>query len=291
MRLKSLFGRYPYLLPFATGLLLFVLSLFLKGRPADLLVNLSASLVVIPLVIVLYERVRERAEAERNRDLSNYVKMQADRELLTLLGRIAPLVIGTPTPGLNKVLKVLNLSPERMQKNIETQAVMVFYLATDWAMSEAAIRELVSSELTYNNLSVDERNNFIRLIGAIRRLAIATESRYFMADGQPDPKYNVVNGTDLNSANKFENRYLLMAKTKKSDQFAVAAFNDIDVGRYRADYTQPMKANNEGKGLLLDAVAEVLDCVAIWHKQRGDVFLLDTQHFRAIRAPKRPSAP
>jgi hypothetical protein len=291
MRLKSLFGRYPYLLPFMAGLLLFVPSLFLKGRPADLLVNLSASLLVIPFVIVLYERVRERAEAEKNRDLSNYVKMQADRELLTLLSRIGPLVIGTPTPGLNKVLKLLSLSPEKMEKNIESKPVMAFYLATDWALSEVAIKDLVSSELTYNNLNVDERNNFIRLIGAIQRLAIATEPRYFMAAGEPDPKYSVVNGKELNSANKFENRYLLMAKTKKSDQFVVAAFNDIDVGKYQIDYTQPMKANNDGKRQLLDTVAEVLDCIAVWHKQRGDVFLLDTQHYRAIRVPKKSSTP
>lgn len=282
-------SKYPYVSPLAAGLVLFLISLTSDGKLSDLLVNISASLVTIPIVIFLYEKVREKAEAEKNRDLSNYVKMQADRELLTLLGRIAPLVIGTPTPGLNKTLKLLGMTRKKMLKNIETKSVMAFFLATDWVQSEKSINDLVSSELTYNNLSVEERNNFIRLIGAIRQLEIATEPRYYKAAGEPDDKYKVVNGNELNSVNKFENRYLLMSKTNRAEQFVVAAFNDINVGKYRVEYTLPMLANKEGIRLLVDAVAEVLECIDKWHELRGDVFLLDTRHFRAVRAPKRQS--
>lgn len=267
--------------------MLFLASLPFDGKLPDLLINLSASLFIIPIVIFLYEKVREKAEAEKNRDLSDYVKMQADRELLTLLGRISPLVIGSPTPGLNKVLKLLGMTQQKMLKNLETHTVMVFYLATDWLQSENAIRELVSSELTYNNLSVDERNNFIRLIGAIRSLEIATESRYYMAQGKPNVKYNVVNGKELNGTNKFENRYLLMTKTKKSDQFVVAAFNDINIGKYSIDLTTPMIINNDGKKLLVEAISEVLDCIEKWHEHRGSVFLLDTRHFKSVKNPEK----
>ncbi|HMI09501.1 MAG TPA: hypothetical protein VK497_03860 [Candidatus Saccharimonadales bacterium] len=286
MNIKLVINKYPYVLPLAAGIVLFLVSLTFDGKLSDLLVNVSASLVIIPIVIFLYEQVREKAEAEKNKDLSDYVKMQADRELLTLLNRIAPLVIGTPTPGLNKVLKLLQMTPEKMLKSVEVNSVMVFFLATDWLQSEKAINDLVSSELTYNNLNVEERNNFIRLIGAIRQLETATEPRYYKANGKPDDKYKVINGSELNKVNKFENRYLLMSKTKKSGQFAVAAFNDINIGKYRAEYTLPMLANNDGRRLLVDAVAEVLECIDRWHKLRGDVFLLDTRHFRAVQSPK-----
>ncbi|HEY1085263.1 MAG TPA: hypothetical protein VGE34_00870 [Candidatus Saccharimonadales bacterium] len=164
---------------------------------------------------------------------------------------------------------------------------MAFFLATDWLQSEKSINDLVSSELTYNNLNVEERNNFIRLISAIRQLEIATEPRYYKANGEPNDRYKVVNGNELNSVNKFENRYLLMAKTKKTDQFVVAAFNDINVGKYRVEYTLPMLANNDGRKLLLEAIAEVLRCIDKWHKLRGNVFLLDTRHFRATPTPKK----
>ncbi|MDK2899420.1 MAG: hypothetical protein PWQ10_607 [Patescibacteria group bacterium] len=281
--IKSVINKYPYVLPLTAGIGLFLMSLCFDGKLSDLLINLSASLVIIPIVILLYEKVREKADAEKNKDLSNYVKMQADRELLTLLGNIAPLVIGTPTPGLNKVLKLLNMSSTRILNNIETKSIMVFFLATDWSLSEKAINELVSNDLTYNNLSIEERNNFIRLISAIRQLEIATEPRYYVPSGKPDDKYKVVNGNEIGGANKFENRYLLMVKTKKVEQFVVAAFNDININKYRRDYTLPMMAKGDGKKLLLDAVAEVLECVDTWHKLRGNEFLLDARHFRTAR--------
>src|ERR1035437_521197 len=107
------------------------------------------------------------------------------------------------------------MTPEKVLENIEANSVMVFFLATDWLQSEKSINDLVSSELTYNNLNVEERNNFIRLISAIRQLEIATEPRYYKTSGEPDSKYKVVNGNELNDANKFENRYLLMSKAKK----------------------------------------------------------------------------
>jgi hypothetical protein len=264
---KKTINKHPYVLPFAVGIILFLASLPFNGKLSDLLVNLSASLVIIPAVIFLYEKVREKAEAEKNRDLSDYVKMQADRELLTLLNRISPLVIGSPTPGLNKVLKLLSMTQEKMLKNLETHTIMVFYLATDWLQSENAIRELVSSELTYNNLSVD--------------------ARYYMASGKPDTKYNVINGKELNDANKFDNRYLLMTKTKKSDRFVVAAFNDINIGKYSFDLTTPMKINNDGKKLLVEAISEVFECIEKWHKYRGNVFLLDTHHFKSFRSSQK----
>lgn len=289
MNIKASINNHPYVQPLIAGVIMFLVSLFFDGKLSDLLVNLSASLVVIPIVIFLYEKVREKAEAEKNKDLSDYVKMQADRELLSLLDRIAPLVIGTPTPGLNKVLKLLGMTPEKMLKNIETKSVMVFFLATDWSQNEKAINDLVSSELTYNNLNIEERNNFIRLISAIRQLETATEPRYYKASGEPTDRYKVINGNELSSVNKFENRYLLMAKTKKTDQFVVAAFNDINVGKYKLDYTLPMLASNDSGHLLVDAVTEVLACIDTWQRLRGNEFLLDTRHFRTIRTPKKRS--
>lgn len=92
------------------------------------------------------------------------------------------------------------------------------------------------------------------------------------------PKTNEIGGV-----NKFENRYLLMVKTKNVEQFVVAVFNDININKYRRDYTLPVMAKGDGKQLLLDAVAEVLECVDTWHKLRGNEFLLDTRHFRTAR--------
>lgn len=161
--------------------------------------------------------------------------MNIDREILSLLNRVSPLVIGTPTPGLNKVLKLLSMDEASMRKVLDTYTPMVFYLATDWLQSENKIAELLANEVVYNDLNIEERNIFIRLIGAIRALEYAADPRFYMASGSPDLKYKVVKGSEFNPTTKLDDRYLLMAKTKKSDEFVVAAFNDIDRGKYRID--------------------------------------------------------
>lgn len=284
----KLLKRFPYSLALLAGLLLYFAASVFSGNLSGLLLNVSASLITIPIVIFTYEAIQKRIAKESNRDVSQYVKMNIDRELLSLLNCVSPLVIGTPTPGLNKVLKLLSMDELAMQKVLDTYRPMVFYLATDWSRSENKIAELLANEVIYNDLSIEERNIFIRLIGAIRALEFATDPRFYLMDGEPNSKYKIVKGSEVDPTTKLENRYLLMARTKKSDEFVVAAFNDINRGKYhQMDLLTPMKINTEGKRLLVECVAEVLECISAWMDSRGNEFILDSRNFRTKRVESR----
>ncbi|HEX8763119.1 MAG TPA: hypothetical protein VF733_05170 [Candidatus Saccharimonadales bacterium] len=279
----SILKRFPYAIAIIAGLLFYLLASLTSDNLSGLLLNISASLVTIPIVIFSYEAIKEKVAKEDNRDLSEYVKMNIDREILSLLNRVSPLVIGTPTPGLNKVLKLLNMNEEKMRKTLENYSPMAYYLATDWGYSEDQFALLLANELIYNNLSVDERNAFIRLIKAVRTLEYATSPRFYKKGGDANPKYTIVKGSEIDQVTKFQNRYLLMAKTKKSNELAVAAFNDLKMGKYKIDLLTPMKPNNDGKELLLSCTLEILECISAWSQSRGKDFLIDSRNFRMKR--------
>lgn len=275
-----LLKRFPYSLALLAGLLFYFAANVLTGNLSGLLLNISASLITIPIVIFTYEAIQKRIAKESNRDVSQYAKMNIDRELLSLLNCVSPLVIGTPTPGLNKVLKLLSMDETSMRKVLDTYTPMAFYLATDWSYSENKIAKLLANEVVYNDLSIEERNMFIRLIGAIRALEFATDPRFYLASDTPNPKYKIVKGSEVDPTTKLENRYLLMAKTKKSNEFVVAAFNDINRGKYRIDLLTPMKIKSEGKKVLVGCVVEVLECISAWMDSRGNEFILDSRNFK-----------
>lgn len=277
----KLLKRFPYSLALLAGLLFYLAASLTSGDLSGLLLNISASLVTIPVVIFTYEAIKEKIAKESNHDVSQYVKMNIDRELLSLLNRVSPLVIGTPTPGLNKVLKLLAMNEASMRKVLDDYTPLAFYLATDWSHSEDKIAELLANGVVYNDLSIEDRNIFIRLIGAIRSLEFATDPRFYMASGGPVTRYKIVKGNEIDPTITLENRYLLMAKTKKSNEFAVAAFNDINRGKYRIDLLTPMKPNNEGKAMMTGCVVEVLECISAWMDSRGNEFILDSRNFRA----------
>lgn len=280
----NILKHFPYAVAIIAGLFFYLLASMTTGNFSGLILNVSASLITIPIVIFVYEAIKEKIAKESNKDLSDYVKMNIDREILALLNRVSPLVIGSPTPGLNKVLKLLSMNEEKMRKTLDSYSPMAYYLATDWGYSEDQIATLLANELVYNNLSVDERNAFIRLIKAVRTLEYATDPQFYKKDGEINPKYTIIKGSEIDQVTKFENRYLLMAKTKKSDGLAVAAFNDIKSGKYNIDLLTPMKPNNDGQELLLSCVVEILECVSAWTHSRGNDFLIDSRNFKMKRS-------
>lgn len=279
----SYIKEHPYLAPLVVGVLIFVLLLVtgIEDGWRNLLLNISASLVTIPIVLLVYDALKDKAAKEQNKEVSNYVKMRIDKEILRLLDAVSPLIVKTPTAGLEKVLVLLKTDREKMIKNLESHTPIVYFLSTDWEMMEHNLSKLLSDELIHNNLNVSERNIITRLIKSIHSLSYVTHPRFFTAQGEPSVRYKVVKGEDAGKVSKFKNRYILMALSKKKkNEFVVAAFNDIDISRFKESLTTPMKTNSDGRELLIDNVEEIQDAVNKWLDSRGNEFILDRNNYK-----------
>ena len=101
-------ANIPYILAVALGVVLFLTSFMMDDvivlkKLSDLLLDLSASLLSIPIILYSYEVVKNKIDHSRNKDISEYVKMNVDREIVTLLKSLAPLIMkedaNTSRPG------------------------------------------------------------------------------------------------------------------------------------------------------------------------------------------------
>lgn len=278
--LYTILKRFPYILSLIAGSIFYLCAHLTGGNLSGFLLNISASLFTIPIVIYSYELIKEKISKESNRDVSEYVKMNIDSELLSLLDRVSPLVSKKVAPGLEKVLVFLRMDEADIRKNLTRTTPFVFHLATEWARSERQFSKLLANELIYNNMTIDERNMLIRLIKITRTLNYATDPRFYVAESKPNSDYRVINGNEIDRVTKFNNRYLLLKKSKRDGEFRVAAFNDIDINKYKIDLLMQMKIDKEGQKLLFSALIEIKSCVDIWLNTRGDSFILDDKIYK-----------
>lgn len=273
---KSLIYLLPYSLPFITGLVLFYISTKTNGKFSELLLNISASLVTIPIVILVYEKVLERLKLNANKELSEYVKMNFDRELLTVLDRISWILFNKKSNQKN-IQNILSADQKTLENYLETTIVSVFWLSTDWNYIENQLTQLLSKELIYQNLSIQERNNFIQVIKKLRTFEHLLDPRYFMASGPLPDHYSLIRGDEVGFNTELKNRYLLLKKI--NDQLIVIAFNDIKTDKFKLDLLTPVKINAEGKRVIATAIADILLCINTWLDSRGSGFILDDRNF------------
>lgn len=276
--------KIPYLLAIILGIILFLAALglddaMISEKLSDLLLNLSASLLAIPIILYSYEIVKNRISQSQDKDVSEYVKMNVDREIITLLKRLTPLVMKYD-PNTLKSYKILNITKNKAIRSLEEYNPLAFYLATDWGYVEDQFMSLIANELVYNNLSIEERNAFVKIIKELRNLDYFTDPKFFKATGKGDARLSVISGKDLDPNIKFESRFLLMRHIEATNEAVVVSFNDIKVGKYMVSLTTPMKANKSVNENIIDSILNIQTHLKVWIDKRGDEFLIDSRNFR-----------
>lgn len=287
-KLQGLLHKFPYLIAFALGIVLFIVVIIvgdnvLEGKLSDLLINLSASLIAIPVVLYTYEIIKQRLAKDKDRDVSEYVKMNIDRKIITLIKRVTPIVVKYSINS-GYPLKILKLTKKAMLESSEDYKPFAYYLATDWGFIEDQFMNLITNELVYNNLSVDERNAFMKLVKVLRKFDELTDPKFFRPAGKADKAYRIVPGTDFDPTTEYKTRYLLTKEVKATGEHIVMHFNDIKTGKYLVDLLTPMKASSGVNEKIIECVFELRKLIDVWAKSRGSDFILDSRNFRVKKS-------
>lgn len=82
---RLLFKSWPYFTSFGSGVLLFFLATRLEEDHKGLLINISATLLAIPLLFLIYELARGFSSRKLNQELFDYAKMQVDCEAMSVV--------------------------------------------------------------------------------------------------------------------------------------------------------------------------------------------------------------
>ncbi len=270
----------PYLVPLAVGLFILLLSLFTEGRISDLLVNLSAGLFTVPLVIFTYEKIKDSMILKRNKSVIDYSIMNVDREIITILNKIQDLTTGKHIINSQSIKKFLEVTPTQLERLIKDNRVMRFYLEIEWEVYEKKISSLLSDQLIYTNLNLEERNLLIQIIAAVRHIEKSSARRFYMPEGSPVRKFEVVKSKTIDS-NAQPNHYVLLKKIGNLVNYQVITANYLKKSTLKNDeLITLMRINNEGAARLTNSILIFNKLIQVWIDLHDGEILIDDRNFK-----------
>jgi hypothetical protein len=107
----KLLRSIPYLVAACAAGILFYIAKNLSGNPKDLVLNLCADFLAIPVLLLAYESVKTWTHRKLNRQIYDYAKMQVDKEALGIINYAIKLVYPNKKPGLEILASQFGLYP------------------------------------------------------------------------------------------------------------------------------------------------------------------------------------
>jgi hypothetical protein len=251
-----------------------------------LILNISASLFAIPIIIVFYELIRSHSDKKLNQEIFDYAKMQIDREIMSIINQLSKGVFpyGQSVRTPKDYNKFLSYSLDDIKNIIKNSDFIGFQVYKKWEYSENYLHETLKNPYILGKLDNEQIISIIKIIKCIRSLEnIQMQENLFMSKGVISKGYNISKGSDINqeNGNSFEKRYLLL-KDIGEGRFMVEDFGDFE------KYSLPKLLNiykiNEGiVDIYCSEVFDLLSEISNWLIVTGNEFIIDPKIFKLKR--------
>lgn len=284
-QLKQFFYRsLPYITSLFVGVGLYFFTTFLTGNIHDLLINVSASLIAITVILIFYELIKSLSERKLNIEIFEYGKMQVDREVLGVVHQLMKFIY--PLEGIDfsqkGVTKFLNTKQTELKQILKDNSFMGFQVFRTWEAYELNIENILKNPLITEKFENDQIITVIKLLKGVRELSELQRSQDVFAQENRKPlisNYKLVKGSKINSQNeRYPDRYLLL-KSVGGNKFKVLDHPDIPEFRKKNAFNS-YKINPKLVDFYSLALLELINSVNVWLKLTGYEFLIDTKMFK-----------
>lgn len=284
----------PYLIAIMVSVLFFWLGY--KNTETlwgDLFINLSASFVAIPLVLIFVDVLRGRIDRNLKRELFDYAKKNIDNDMLSALAHINKLfnipILPVNNPLFKSVTVLLNLEERAIKETIADISPLGFQIFKDWGETNKYFSDALQNPLALKVFDNKQLTTLIQLLKAIQIFEKDLKDGLnfeFIADKSKE--FKIAKGTDINFRNVIlPNRWILLGKTKKPDEHVVRDFGDFD--QYFEDkILNQYKITENGKIEIADDVIKILNLTNQWLILTGNEFIFDSKRFRGTVIEKSP---
>lgn len=272
----------PYVISCVAGAGFYFLGLLATGDFRNLLMNISAALLAIPVILFFYEIVKSVSERRLNKEIFEYGKMQVDREAMGIVHQLMKIFYPLETIDFTfkNINKFMSLSKDEIRNVLKSNEYFGFQVLRSWDAYEENLENVLKNSFVVQKLDNDQVIAIIALLKSIRGLDAAQKAKgMFIATGKKETRYKLVRGEDINPENtKHPDRYLLL-KHLKENYFQVIDAPDIPkYNEEKAFYTFTL--NSEGLDYFTEVVADLITEVNNWVAITGNEFLVDTKMFR-----------
>ena len=283
MKIRKTFLRvFPYLTSILAGLLFYLIGIRLSENFKGLFVSISAAFLAIPFIYLFYQVAQKFSKKKLNKEISDYAKMQIDREILSIINQLSKIVY--PLEERDRTLKgidnFLSIKGGNIKKNISKKEYFGFQVFKKWDVSESNLHEILRNPYILSKLEDEQIIAVIQLIKSIRQLGQVQKIKdLYIKTDKTASSFKIVSGKDLNERNvEFPDRYLLL-KGLGDKKFLVLDFGDFP--QYSIDkLLQIFKIADKYIDIYADAIFDLISEINNWVNLTGEEFLVDTKMFR-----------
>lgn len=283
MKIRKTFLRvFPYLTSILAGLLFYLIGIRLSENFKGLFVSISAAFLAIPFIYLFYQVAQKFSRKKLNKEISDYAKMQIDREILSIINQLSKIVY--PLEERDMTLKgidnFLSIKGGNIKENISKKEYFGFQVFKKWDVSESNLHEILRNPYILSKLEDEQIIAVIQLIKSIRQLEQVQKIKdLYIKTDKTASSFKIVSGKDLNERNvEFPDRYLLL-KDLGDKKFLVLDFGDFP--QYSIDkLLQIFKIADKYIDIYADAIFDLISEINNWVNLTGEEFLVDTKMFR-----------
>lgn len=281
---RIFFKSLPYLGAIITGGFFYILANKINSGYYDLLINVSAAFIAIPFIYLFYETAQSFSTKQLNREIFDYVKMQIDREIMSILNQLQKIVytLDERIFTTKSITNLLDIKRKEIRNKIAQNKYIGFQVFKTWEVTEDALHDILKNPFILEKLENNQVIAIIKILKSIRHLeSIQKINGLYMDTIEKAEGYKIQNGIELNSKNPFPQRYLLLKHLEK-DKFIVWDFGDIP--KYNIEKClNYYKINPEILDAYSEAIFELLEAINWWLEETGNELVVDTKNFKLQR--------
>ena len=290
---KLFYKILPFAVSLIAGLFFYLLGLQLNSDLKVLFQGISAAFFAIPFLYLFYELAKEFSNRKLNKEIHDYLKMQVDREILSIINQLTKIVYDYNTQDFSSkgTSNFLNLKEDELKTLVKNQKLTGFQVLKNWVSSEGNLQELLKNTFVLTKADNDQIISMIRVIKAIRNIEqVQGIDDIYIENGEISKEYKIVHGLDINEKNtEYPDRYLLLRKLE-ADKFRVQDFGDFPKYKVK-NLLKYYVLNEKYLDIYSETIYELVKEINIWLNLTGHEFLIDTKMFRlGVRPASIPGA-
>ena len=286
---RALIRSIPFLISAIAGVALYFLATKTVNNINSILINLSATLLAVPLIYMFYQFFVMISEKRLSREIGDYSKMLVDTEILSVLNQLGKILYPGYEFQLNptNIKSICELKKSDIEKIIFEGEHLGFQIKKNWEYSIESIRVKIEGNQIINRMDSDLLCVIISFLKSIHRLEVFIKREHYLEKTEKKTVgYNIIDGNQLNSIEngKLPDRLILLRKIDE-EKGAVVDFGDFK--KYQAvDLLNYYKIKKE----YVDYLAEIIDNIILnineWISMTGYEFIIDTNLFRLRQITK-----
>lgn len=279
---KFILKILPYFASIVVGFLFYFIGSSHGERIKGLFINISAAFFAIPLIYLFFQLTHTFSQKKLNKEIFDYVKMQIDREVLSIINQLYKIVYSLREANfsLPNINKFLSLNGNEIKDIISNNEYLGFQLFKEWGVGENKVQELLKNSFVFKILENEQIISMISIIKAMRYLeSIQKNDDLYLKTDNKDISYKVASGKEISEENiKYPDRYLLL-KDLGSNKFLVADFGDFSkFNRNRLLYI--FAVNEKYLESYSSAIYDLISEINKWIELTGTEFIIDNKAFR-----------